>query len=183
MNVLPFVLVGLFALLTSTASAQQETPPSPRYLAAMQSEFSSLGIDASCSVSSASRAQCEYSYRGQRSQRDFPMHIVYSDETDSVYIYVDRYLLAPPEAPGTDALLRRLMVYNWQMLAGKFEWDETDGEVRLSVVFHTDSNFDRRAFRSLIRAMALQADAYYGELSSLASTPPEATEASDTSPN
>ena len=50
---------------------------------------------------------------------------------------------------------------------GKFEWDPTDGEVRLAMVLNTDSNFDRRAFRSTVRALAALADRHYGELNRL----------------
>ena len=167
-TILSFTALTVLSLSSYGASAQTTEPEAPRYLEQIRSEFAALNVEAACTVPTPQRAHCTYQYRGQRSQREFELHLVYSDETDTIYLYVNRYLEAPADAPGTGALLQRLMTYNWRMLAGKFEWDETDGEVRLSVVFHTDSNFDRRTFRSLIRGLALQADAFYRELSSLA---------------
>jgi len=133
----------------------------------IQAGFEALGINATCDTPAAQRAHCRFEYQGQRTQRTFDFHLVYSDETDTVYLYAARYLTAPAGEPGTAMLLQRLMTYNWRMLSGKFEWDESDGEVRLSVAFHTDSNFDQRTFRSLVRGLALQADNFYGELSRL----------------
>jgi hypothetical protein len=48
------------------------------------------------------------------------------------------------------------------------EWNEADGEVRLSMVMNTDSNFDRRAFRSIVRQVGPLADRYLDELTRLA---------------
>jgi hypothetical protein len=64
-----------------------------------------------------------------------------------------------------------MMELNWRLLVGKFEWDPSDGEVRLAMVMNTDSNFDRRAFRSLVRAITDQADRLYGELTRVAPQP------------
>jgi hypothetical protein len=56
-------------------------------------------------------------------------------------------------SPRLPVVLRRAMELNWELLAAKLEWSATSGELRLSAVLHTDSNFDRRAFRSLVRAL------------------------------
>ena len=60
-----------------------------------------------------------------------------------------------------------MMEINWQLLVGKVEWDSSSGEARVSMVVHTDSNFDRRSFRSVARTVGMLADRYYGELSRL----------------
>src|SRR5690606_18776640 len=88
--------------------------------------------------------------------------------TDTIYLYVDRYLMAPADEQTTPALLRRLMELNWTLLLGKFEWDPTDGEVRLAMILNTDSNFDRRAFRSAVRGIGQLADRYFNELDRIA---------------
>ena len=43
-----------------------------------------------------------------------------------------------------------------------------DGEVRLAMILNTDSNFDRRAFRSAVRGIGQLADRYLQELERLA---------------
>lgn len=147
-----------------------ETVPEgqPRYLAAMRTELEHMGIEGfACQATDAQRASCDLTQRGATSHRDFRLRIAYSDRTDTVYLYVERYLVAAQDAPTTDAVMRRLMELNWQMLLGKFEWDPTDGEVRIAMVLNTDSNFDRRAFRSAVRGLTTLADRYAGELARL----------------
>ena len=165
--------LGSILLLSAAATASaQDAPtrpasPAPRYLAAIQQELEALSIPAACEAESATRARCSYRHRGRTSQREFQIHLVYSDETDTIYFYVERYLSAPPGAETTATVLRRLMELNWQMLVGKLEWDPSDGEVRLAMVMNTDSNFDRRTFRSVARTLGALADRYHGELSRL----------------
>jgi hypothetical protein len=145
----------------------------PRYLGAMRTELEHMGIEGfNCAAVDAQRATCELTQRGSASERDYRVRATYSDRTDTVYLHVERYLSAPIDGPGTTALLRRLMELNWQMLLGKFEWDPTDGEVRLAIVLNTDSNFDRRAFRASVRALVQLADRYWTELDRLASGQP-----------
>jgi hypothetical protein len=191
-RVLPLVLilagfaVGRLTVL-APAFAQPAVPPpptadathavtpvpdgQPRYLAAMRDELTSMGIaDAACEASDAQRARCRVTQHGGSTDREFEVNLAYSDVSDSIYVYVDRYLVAPSDGAHTDVLLRRLMELNWTMLLGKFEWDPTDGEVRLAMVINTDSNFDRRAFRSTVRAVGALADRYYAELNRLGET-------------
>jgi hypothetical protein len=140
----------------------------PRYLGAMRTELEHMGIEGfACAATDGQRASCEMTQRGSTSHRDFRVRAAYSDRTDTVYVYVEQYLVAQQDAESTNALMRRLMELNWQMLLGKFEWDPTDGEVRVAMVLNTDSNFDRRAFRSAIRGVVQLADRYHGELSRL----------------
>ena len=60
------------------------------------------------------------------------------------------------------------MELNWELLVGKFEWNPRDGEVRLSAVLNTDSNFDRRALRSIVHSLDTIAARYERELRVLA---------------
>lgn len=140
----------------------------PRYLAPMRRELGSMRVrSASCEPVDAQRARCTFTARGITTGREFPVHMVYSDRTDTIYMYIERYLVAPPDGQATNAVLRRLMELNWTLLLGKFEWDATDGEVRLAMILNTDSNFDRRAFRSAVRGIGQLADRYYNELDRL----------------
>lgn len=173
-----------FAQDAGTPAAHPPTPPSsaghetatvpegqPRYLAAMREELIAMGVaDAACEASDSQRAHCTLTQSGSSTNREYEVHLAYSDVTDTIYAYIDRYLVATSEAEHTDALMRRLMELNWTMLLGKFEWDPTDGEVRLAMVLNTDSNFDRRAFRSTVRSLAALADRHYGELNRLRET-------------
>jgi hypothetical protein len=158
----------LFALVGFEATAAEAQPDSetvnPRYFDVVESELSAMSVSATCQVTDENRATCNYVHHGQRSEHDFTLKLIYSDESDTIFMYVDRFLMAPIANPGTPALLAHLMELNWAMLAGKFEWDSNDGEIRLSVTLHTDSNFDRRAFRNLLHSLALRADRYYVEL-------------------
>ncbi|MFN9810426.1 MAG: YbjN domain-containing protein [Deltaproteobacteria bacterium] len=143
----------------------------PRYLAALRAEIEAMGLEGACDADDAQRAHCAVVVRGEASRRTFDLRMAYSDVTDTVYLYIDHYLLARSDSAGTDALLRHMMELNWRLLVGKFEWDPSDGEVRLAMVMNTDSNFDRRAFRSLVRALTDQADRLHGELTRLAPQP------------
>jgi hypothetical protein len=151
-------------------AAHAETVPEgqPRYLQAMREELTAMGVaDAACEATDSQRAHCRLTQTGSSTNRDYEVHLAYSDVTDTVYAYVDRYLVSTSEGEHTNVVLRRLMELNWTMLLGKFEWDPTDGEVRLAMVLNTDSNFDRRAFRSTVRALVALADRHYGELNRL----------------
>ena len=53
----------------------------------------------------------------------------------------------PREGPGLE-LARLLLAYNRHMVTSKLEWGESTATIRISVVLNTDSNFDRKAFRS-----------------------------------
>ena len=150
------------------APAAEREGPQPRYLEHIEAELEALRIPAACEAQSATRAQCSYTVQGGPGGRELSVHLVYSDETDTIYYYVDRYLVAPAGTENTASLLRRLMELNWQMLVGKFEWDPSDGTVRLAFVQNTDSNFDRRTFRSLIRTIGPLAQRYLPELTRIA---------------
>ena len=173
----------VLALSLPVASASAQEPPSedhpavetetvdegqPRYLAAMQRELSAMRVrGASCEAVDPQRGRCSFTARGITTGREFPVHIIYSDRTDTMYLYIERFLVAPPDGESTPAVLRRLMELNWSLLLGKFEWNSTDGEVRLAMIINTDSNFDRRAFRSAVRGIGQLADRYFGALDRL----------------
>jgi hypothetical protein len=158
------VLCGLGAALGHTHAQAPAASTPPRYADAMARELAAMGIIAKCSAEADTREHCTWSGRSAATRSDLTVHAVYSDDSDTVYVYVERYLMLAPEAPQTTATLRRLMELNWELLVGKFEWNPRTGEVRLSAVLNTDSNFDRRAFRSLVHALDSVAVRYYGEL-------------------
>jgi hypothetical protein len=146
-------------------AVEQVEAGQPRYLAAMQRELEAMRVrGAECQSTDAQRGRCTFTARGISTGREFTVHAVYSDRTDTVYLYVERYLVVPGDGDTTNSVLRRMMELNWSLLLGKLEWDSTDGEVRLAMILNTDSNFDRRAFRSAVRGISQLADRYWGEL-------------------
>lgn len=98
------------------------------------------------------------------------MALTYDDRSDAIYVFFEHYATLRADAPNVAAVSRRLLEMNWEMLIGKFEWSPTSGEIRLSTVLHTDSNFDRRAFRSIVHSMLRLADRYANELTQLTGT-------------
>jgi len=149
-------------------SPEADDPPNaPRYVDAIRGELEALRLAPRCRVQTRLRGSCRWTVEGRRSGRDFDLEVVYDDGTDTAYLFVGRYLEAPAEHPRTPALLTRLMELNWRLLVGKLEWNPTDGEVRLSAIVNTDSNFDRRAFRSTVRAVGSLADRHHAELAGI----------------
>lgn len=165
------ITILALALSCAPALAQEEPAPpaaSPRYLEAMRAELAAMRVrDAVCEGNDAVRAHCSFRARGLSTGREFQVHMHYSDNTDTIYVYVERYVVVPDDGPQTPAMLRRLMELNWTLLGPSFEWNPTDGEVRLKMVLNTDSNFDRRSFRSAVRSIVQVADRYWPELDRL----------------
>jgi hypothetical protein len=95
----------------------------------------------------------------------------YSDTTDTVYAYLDHYARFTADGANAPVLFRRIAEMNWEMLVGKFEWSPTTGELRLGAVLNTDSNFDRRALRGVVRALLRLGVRYADEFTRLTGSP------------
>jgi hypothetical protein len=164
----PLAALVLGAALSAQAApmAAQVVPPA-RYAAAIEAELRQMRVAAECASESATRHRCR-ALRPAAGATDAWLHVVYSDESDTIYFYFERYLLLPSDHARAATVLRRLMELNWDLLIGKFEWNPRSGEVRLSATLNTDSNFDRRAFRSIIAALDTLAARYAAELRDLA---------------
>ena len=161
-------LLCLPALANAQEPAAPEEVARPRYHDAIVAELEALSIHHTCEALGATRVRCSFRQRAPSVDRELSVGLIYSDDTDTIYVYVEDLLSAPAEVETTASVIRRLMELNWRMLVGKFEWNEADGEVRLSMVLNTDSNFDRRAFRSIIRQLVPLADRYIADLRRLA---------------
>ena len=164
----PHLLLGallatlpLLALPAHAAPGAAVPKTAPRYADALRSELTAMQLPAECSEQASGGFDCAFAAPSAPSSR---MHAVYSDATDTVYVYVERYAMLPPEGARTATLLRRMMELNWQLLVGKLEWSARTGEVRLSAVLNTDSNFDRRALRGVVLALDAVASRYRAEL-------------------
>lgn len=157
---------SLAALAFAPGAAGQPAPSVPRYAAAIEEALVQLDIDVRCATEGAQRQHCRGTRKAQAGDEP-TLHSEYSDETDTVYLYLERYLMVRSDSPHCAALLRRLLELNWDLLIGKFEWNARTGEVRLAAVMNTDSNFDRRAFRSTVRALYAVAARHRAELQAL----------------
>jgi hypothetical protein len=147
--------------------AQASGEPGARYARALANELNALGFVAQCNQPSPTSFACTYPARSAIDKQNLTAHAHYDDTTDTVYVYVPVLSIAENSAalPG---LLRRAMELNWELLSAKLEWNAQAGELRVSSVLHTDSNFDRRAFRSLVRSLDRVILQHYVELTSLA---------------
>jgi len=148
----------------ATTPAQDPAAPHARYLSAMREVLEAMRLAPTCETLSAARARCEVRHVDAQARRELVLTLIYSDVTDTLYLFVPRLVSAAPEDASTPALLRRLMELNFRLLGAKLEWDPSNGEVRLSATLHTDSNLDRRALRSMVLTLFSVADRYEPEL-------------------
>ncbi len=98
---------------------------------------------------------------------NFNIAIVADTDIDVVYIAVLNYLKVPPKHRNCDKVLRRMMELNWKFNIGKFEWDPTDGEVRVSYAVCTDNGLGFETFSAALVTVVQQADDHYPELKKL----------------
>jgi hypothetical protein len=95
------------------------------------------------------------------------LRIVIDAERQLVYVFLNRYLSAPPNHPRLPKILQRLMEINWDLNVGKMEWDKTDGEVRLSFMFTTENGIGFEAFEAIITTLLQTGDRLWPELHQL----------------
>lgn len=108
--------------------------------------------------------------------------IVVDAERELVYLYLNRYIVAPPDHPKIDTILRTLMDYNWRVNVGKFEWDKTDGEVRLSQIFTTENGLGFEAFEAIYFALCRLGDQLWPDLKRMVDGEPEPANDQDETP-
>jgi len=159
------------SLVPVAAHAQTE----PRYLNQLRAELQAMGIAAQCAPATAQAGVCRGTASsapaGAPAGRRYTLVLEYSDQTDTVYVFLERYGSLPTDAPTAAAAFRRVAEINWEMLTGKLEWSSRTGELRLGALMHTDSNFDRRAFRGVVRAVLRLGDRYAAEIAQLTGRP------------
>lgn len=140
----------------------------PDYMPAIRQELARLNVSASCDEATGT---CFFTRSVGAAERSFDFAIRYCRTTETVYVYIERFLdLASPEGPSLE-LARRLLELNRRMVTAKLEWDRPTNSIRLSVVINTDSNFDRRAFRSQLKGLFANAERLWPELEPLARSP------------
>jgi hypothetical protein len=92
------------------------------------------------------------------------VRVVLDAKRGMVYVFLNGYLRLPNDHPNRDAVLRELMKKNWEMNIGKFEWDPSDGEVRLSYCFTTENGLGYEAFRAIVATLLDAGDGLWPDL-------------------
>jgi hypothetical protein len=158
-------LIVLGAMALTSLSLDGESAEKERdYFPAIRQELARLNMNALCDEASAS---CVITKSDQTTP---PLEIVvkYSSRTETVYIYIDKYLKLESESGPSKALALKLLSLNSEMVTAKFEWNQTENAVRLSTTLNTDSNLDRRALRSQIMGLLEVAEKLLPNLQELA---------------
>jgi len=104
---------------------------------------------------------------------NYQLRIFVDDPRKVVYMCINRLMTIPEAHPRKSAVLQRLMELNWELLIGKYEWDKTDGEVRLSYTFSTENGLGYEAFVACFQLLVLTADRDYPKLMALMWAPEE----------
>jgi hypothetical protein len=160
-----FAALALVAVVSCPATALPDTEEdAPEYMPAIRQELARLDIDANCDETTST---CFFTRKLGAQGRSFDFGIRYCGTTETVYVFIERFLVLPSADGPSLALSRRLLELNRRMVTAKLEWDRPTNAIRLSVVINTDSNFDRRAFRSQLKGLLANAERLWPELDSL----------------
>lgn len=142
------LMFGLW-LASAPVSAAEGEPHHADYFDAMRQELARLNVGAQCNDAARS---CSFTSTVE-GIGDIRVSARHHPASDTIYIFIDNFIeVASADGPDRELALR-LLSLNHRMVTAKFEWDDTTNTVRLSTVMNTDSNFDRRAFRSQIKGV------------------------------
>lgn len=97
----------------------------------------------------------------------YDIYVLANTESALAFIIIGDYMTVRPDHRNCDKVLRRLMELNWQLNVGKFEWDPSDGEVRITFTFSTENGVGYEAFKAVFETLAVTADQYKEELERL----------------
>ncbi|MCP4600542.1 MAG: hypothetical protein GY847_08425 [Proteobacteria bacterium] len=149
-----FLLLPLFFLVSLAAhAADPESSDTHNYMLAIRQELARLDIEVRCDDAISS---CIYKKPLYENGPSCDVVLHYSKNTDTIYIYIDKFIVLPKGEGPSIELSHRLLELNREMVTAKFEWDKLSNSIRLSATINTDSNFDRRALRSqLIGLLAI----------------------------
>jgi hypothetical protein len=157
----------LAAALLSAAAPTRAAPPTPPPVGcfpAVREELSRLDLHAVCDEVTGT---CSFT-RPRGDGGEFQVGVRLGPTTRTVYVFIERYLeLENPDGP-SPALARRLLDLNRKLVTGKFEWEKESNTIRLTAVLNVDSNFDRKAFRSVVLGLSAAAERLRPELIALA---------------
>ncbi|MDJ0765715.1 MAG: hypothetical protein QNJ97_22215 [Myxococcota bacterium] len=141
--------------LSAVADADDRPPKETAdYFFAVRQELARL--DVACQCDDAGRTcHCPRTLGngGDGGGRPLELTVQTSRSTRTVYLCINRFIvLQHGDGPSVE-LARKLLALNREMVTAKFEWDPGTQAIRLSATINTDSNFDRRAFRSQLQGL------------------------------
>lgn len=160
----------IFGLATGFLTGEAQAEPLPEPLRAAAETLQQMGLEAECHAVSGEPAACRYRQPLPPSDASRWIEIRHLPEHRTLYLFVDEYLRARPDAPTTPALLRRVMELNWELLIPKLAWDPRTGAVRMSALLPSDNGAGSQALRSALQALHRAAGRYLPELRALAQT-------------
>ncbi len=160
------IVLGSLLAMASSALAQpaEEALDEPRYLRAVRHELERMGVDAACEAEGRARGSCTFTHTATEPAGQWSVRVVVSDQSRTVYLAVLDLGRIPPNDGQTDRRLRSLAELNWSATGTHLDWDPRTGAVRLAAVQRTDTNFDRRAFRVLLRLLLSRAERFAPQL-------------------
>jgi hypothetical protein len=158
-TLLAFSLSATFVLVASVSMLNAATESN--YFAAIGQELTRLDIEARCNETTLS---CAFTRDLEPSGPRFDVVVKYSRKTDTIYVFIDKFITLADVTGPSAALARRLLDLNREMVTAKFEWDKNTNTIRLSTSMSTDSNFDRRAFRAQVLGLLSLAQKLWPEL-------------------
>lgn len=95
------------------------------------------------------------------------LRMVLDLKREILYVFLNRYLSVKADSPQLFPVLQRLMTENWNLNIGKFEWDKSDGEIRLSFAFSTENGVGYEALAAVLHTLAETGDQLWPELRKL----------------
>jgi hypothetical protein len=98
----------------------------------------------------------------------FQYCVVIDNRQKLVYVFLDRYLTISRSHPNLRQILQTLMEKNWHLNIGRYEWDPSDGEVRLSYTVSTENGIGFETFKAITKTLLITGNQNWPELSCLA---------------
>lgn len=153
------IVFGLFCcvFLTTVSATASATPP-PRYLEAVKQELARLQFLPNCQEA---QGICTFQTAAGQNNTTKSQQIVVNvdDRSATIYIIIENF----HEAKNlTLEQAKKLLEINQKLVSTKFSLDTESQNITLSAVINTDSNFDRKTFRSVLMGFIEVAQQYTG---------------------
>jgi hypothetical protein len=123
----------------------------PRYMAAVKQEIVRMGFPLECRDSEGIctiAATAPQSETATEMTIPMPIQIAVDDTSSTIRMLITSSYSAS-DLSGEEA--KRLLTLNHQLMTAKISLDGKTGTLTLSSVVNTDSNFDRKTFRSVLK--------------------------------